>query len=62
MTQMSIRNWSDPEKASGLLNRIPLKRFGEVEEVVEAVVFLLSDNSSYINGHSVPVEGGFCAV
>lgn len=62
MTQMSIRNWSDPEKANELRNRIPMHRFGEVDEVVDPVIFLLSDQSSYINGHSIPVEGGFRAV
>lgn len=62
MTEMSIRNWSDPEKADALKSRIPLRRFGELEEVVEPVVFLLSDSSSYINGHSLPIEGGFKAI
>lgn len=62
MTQMSIRNWSDPAKANGLKSRIPLRRFAEVEEIVEPTLFLLSDRSSFINGHSVPIEGGFGAI
>ena len=37
---------------------VPLKRLGEVEEVVEAVAFFLSDESAYITGTSLVVAGG----
>ena len=37
---------------------IPLKRFGSASEVSEAVAFLLSDNSSYITGEILRVNGG----
>ena len=37
---------------------VPLKRLGEVEEVVEAVAFLLSDDSSYVTGTSLVIAGG----
>lgn len=37
---------------------IPLARFGEAREVAEAVAFLLSDNSSYITGEVLKVNGG----
>ena len=37
---------------------VPLKRLGEVAEVVEAVAFLLSDESAYITGTSLVVAGG----
>ena len=37
---------------------VPLKRLGEVEEVVEAVAFLLSEDASYITGTSLVVAGG----
>ena len=39
--------------------RIPLKRFGLPEEVVEAIIFLASKNSSYITGSTISVDGGF---
>lgn len=61
LTRMGRSNWSDPAKAEPLLQRIPLRRFGEVHEVVNSVVFLLSDASSFINGVSMPLEGGFGA-
>lgn len=40
------------------LNSIPAKRFGKVEEVAKAVVFLASDDSSYITGHTLVIDGG----
>ncbi|XP_070496162.1 L-xylulose reductase [Chironomus tepperi] len=58
LTRMGRENWSDPQKAGPLLSRIPLNRFGEVKEVVDPVIWLLSDESSYINGHCLPIEGG----
>lgn len=59
LTRMGRDNWSDPEKANPMLARIPLRRFGEIKEVIDPVIYLLSDNSSFINAISLPVEGGF---
>lgn len=42
--------------------RIPLRRDGRPEEVSAAVVFLASDESSYITGAVLPVDGGFVAL
>uniref|UniRef100_A0A2A4JCF4 Ketoreductase domain-containing protein n=1 Tax=Heliothis virescens TaxID=7102 RepID=A0A2A4JCF4_HELVI len=61
MTEMAKVGWSDPAKASAMLAKIPLGRFGEVSEVVNAVVFLLSERSSMINGVELPIDGGFLA-
>lgn len=61
LTRMGRDNWSDPAKADPLLQKIPLRRFGEVKEVVDPVVYLLSDNSSFINGTCLPIEGGMLA-
>lgn len=61
MTDMGRDGWSDPVKASTMLSKIPLGRFAEVEEVVHAILFLLSDQSSMINGVTLPVDGGFLA-
>lgn len=61
LTAMSIPNWSDPVKAGGLKSRIPLRRFAELNEVADPIIYLLSNKSSFINGHLVPIEGGFSA-
>ncbi len=47
------------EEVSGqLLNQIPLGRFGQVEEVARVVRFLATDDSSYITGQVIHVDGG----
>ena len=40
------------------LNRIPLGRFGKVEEVAKVVGFLVSENASYITGQVINIDGG----
>ena len=40
------------------LSEIPLGRFGSPEDIAEAVVFLSSDESSYIAGESININGG----
>ncbi|KAM4691715.1 L-xylulose reductase [Rhinophrynus dorsalis] len=61
MTDMGRLYWSDPEKAEGMLTRIPLGRFAEVGDVVNSILFLLSEKSAMINGSCLPVDGGFLA-
>lgn len=41
-----------------LLKTVPLKRFGEPMEIAKVAVFLASDDSSYINGQTIVVDGG----
>ena len=61
LTPMAVKAWSDPQKSEPMMRRIPMGRFVEPEEVAEAVAFLLSDGAAMINGHSLPVDGGFWA-
>mmetsp|Transcript_6981 Transcript_6981/g.21177 ORF Transcript_6981/g.21177 Transcript_6981/m.21177 type:complete len:260 (+) Transcript_6981:47-826(+) len=50
---------SDPEVvAKQMLDSVPLRRLGTPEEVVQTVLFLLSDESSYITGTDINVSGG----
>ena len=47
---------ADAEKA--LTNRIPLRRYGEVSEVAESAVFLVSDSARYVTGTILDCDGG----
>ncbi|KAG6442345.1 L-xylulose reductase [Manduca sexta] len=61
MTELGRKVWSEPSKSEGMLSKIPLGRFGEVQEVVTAILFLLGDGASMISGVQLPVDGGFLA-
>lgn len=53
-------NWVKDEEVRGrILQRIPLRRAGSPEDVAKVALFLASDLSSYVNGESIIVDGGF---
>ncbi len=46
------------ENTSFLENNVPVERFGKPEEVADLVTFLCSENAAFINGTSIPIDGG----
>ncbi len=57
-TELNTALFEDPEFNAWLEKRTPTARWGEVEELVGAAVFLASDASSFVNGHTLYVDGG----
>ena len=52
---------SDPKTLEALMARVPLRRIGKPEEVSNLVLFLVSDDSSYMTGSTVVIDGGWLA-
>jgi NAD(P)-dependent dehydrogenase (short-subunit alcohol dehydrogenase family) len=52
---------ADPAMRQAILDATPLGRLVEPEEVAAAIVFLASDASAMITGHTLPVDGGWLA-
>jgi NAD(P)-dependent dehydrogenase (short-subunit alcohol dehydrogenase family) len=50
---------TDPEFLAKVISNTPLGRFGEPEEIAKAVLFLASDDSSFVTGHILNVDGGY---
>jgi NAD(P)-dependent dehydrogenase (short-subunit alcohol dehydrogenase family) len=53
---------ADPAVRAKMLKAVPLGRSGEVDEVANAVLFLASDEASYITGAELYVDGGYLAM
>ncbi|HZT74445.1 MAG TPA: SDR family oxidoreductase [Terriglobales bacterium] len=59
-TDLNARLLDGPRGQEFLL-RTPMRRFGNLEELVGAAVFLASDSASFVTGHVLAVDGGFLA-
>lgn len=49
------------EAKAGFLSSMPAKRAATVEEIAEAILFVASDKSRFLTGHSLAVDGGYTA-
>ena len=57
-TPINQEVWESEEGRRDLLSKIPYCRIGEVEDVARAVVWLASDESDYVHGHTLTIDGG----
>jgi NAD(P)-dependent dehydrogenase (short-subunit alcohol dehydrogenase family) len=60
-TALNAQLLDGTERGKELRMRTPLKRFGQIEELVGTCIFLASDAASFVNGQVIAVDGGFLA-
>jgi NAD(P)-dependent dehydrogenase (short-subunit alcohol dehydrogenase family) len=60
-TGMLARFTGTPENKAELVANVPMERMGHSEELADAIVFIASDEASYITGHVLNVDGGLTA-
>lgn len=61
VTPMSEWARSDPERYQAVISGVPLGRYGQPEEVALGVLYLASDESSYVTGTELVIDGGWTA-
>jgi cyclopentanol dehydrogenase len=61
VTAMTERRRADPEQYRLMLSRIPLGRYGQPEDVALGVLYLASDESSFVTGSELVIDGGWTA-
>ncbi|MEJ2055961.1 MAG: SDR family oxidoreductase, partial [Calditrichaceae bacterium] len=57
-TQINQNVWSNDKKLKDLLDKIPVNRVGEPEDIARMVVVLVSGTASYITGRTIFIDGG----
>ena len=60
-TEMNQPLIQDPEKNQQMISKIPIGRWGKVEEVGELARYLCSEEAGFITGTDIVVDGGWCA-
>jgi NAD(P)-dependent dehydrogenase (short-subunit alcohol dehydrogenase family) len=60
-TAMTDVFYQDTDWQTAMLAKIPQRRFGTMQDLAGAVVFLASEASAYVTGHCIPVDGGYLA-
>jgi glucose 1-dehydrogenase len=58
LTDMNRKSLSEPGNLERVLQKIPWKRIGDVEDIVGAAVYLASSESDYVTGSTIYVDGG----
>ena len=58
---MTERRRADPAQYQRMLGRIPLGRYGEPDEVAYGVLYLASDESAFVTGSELVIDGGWTA-
>jgi len=62
LSELLASSETGEERKKMISTTVPLGRFGRPEEIAKAVVFLASDDASYVTGIELFVDGGFAQV
>jgi NAD(P)-dependent dehydrogenase (short-subunit alcohol dehydrogenase family) len=60
-TPLTATLMADPRWRERMLEKYPLGRFGHVEDIAAAILYLASDEASFVTGVALPVDGGYTA-
>ena len=61
LTPMTREGFADPERHDWMLNRTPMGRLGDANEIAYGIVYLASDESSFVTGSELVIDGGVTA-
>lgn len=61
-TPLTTAVMTDRAWRAGMLPRYPLGRFGTVDDVAAAILYLASDDAAFVTGVALPVDGGYTAI
>jgi NAD(P)-dependent dehydrogenase (short-subunit alcohol dehydrogenase family) len=59
LTGLTRASYADPERRRATIAQIPLGRLGEPEDIVGAILYLATDESRWVTGSTVTVDGGY---
>jgi glucose 1-dehydrogenase len=62
LTGLTRATYADPERRRATITQVPLGRMGEPEDIVGAILYLASDESRWVTGSTVTVDGGYNAM
>jgi len=60
-TPLNVNIVNEPGRRASIMAHTPMRRFGNLEEIKGAAIFLASESASYVTGAVIPVDGGFLA-
>jgi NAD(P)-dependent dehydrogenase (short-subunit alcohol dehydrogenase family) len=60
-TEMNAPIYTDAEKNAAFVSKIPLGRWGQLEEIGQLATFLCSADAGFITGTDILIDGGWCA-
>ena len=61
LIRLTVPRFDDPDRHSELLERIPMGRMGTADEIAYGMLYLASDESAFVTGSELVIDGGVTA-